>query len=223
MLFRSELDRQNIPCSPICGRNNVYFQASFKSYSLMILKCMPGSGGSAGSTLAVQEAIADFSPIAVIACGVAFGCKPEKEKMGDIMVSKQIWQYDPRKITEESIIRRGDKATASAPLLHRFSTAIASWGREHPDVPVHMGLIASGEVLVNSKDFLDELKQSEPEIIGGEMEGSGVLSAAERENCNWIVVKAICDWGAKKTDAYQPQSAQNAARYVLYVLDFFPL
>ena len=221
--FLDELDRQNIPCSPICGRNNVYFQASFKSYSLMILKCMPGSGGSAGSTLAVQEAIADFSPIAVIACGVAFGCKPEKEKMGDIMVSKQIWQYDPRKITEESIIRRGDKATASAPLLHRFSTAIASWGREHPDVPVHMGLIASGEVLVNSKDFLDELKQSEPEIIGGEMEGSGVLSAAERENCNGIVVKAICDWGAKKTDAYQPQSAQNAARYVLYVLDFFPL
>ena len=55
------------------------------------------------------------------------------------------------------------------------------------------------------------------------MEGSGVLSAAERENCNWIVVKAICDWGAKKTDAYQPQSAQNAARYVLYVLNLFPL
>lgn len=221
--FLDELESQNIPSSPIGGRNNVYFQANYKNCSLMILKCMPGSGGSAGSTLAVQEAIADFKPIAVIACGVAFGCKPEKEKMGDIMVSKQVWQYDPRKVTEESIIRRGDKATASAPLIHRFSSAIALWEQKNPDIPVHVGLIASGEVLVNSGNFLDELKQSEPEIIGGEMEGSGVLSAAERENCNWIVVKAICDWGAKKTDAYQPQSAKNAARYVLYVLNLFPL
>jgi len=221
--FLDELESQNIPSSPIGGRNNVYFQANYKNCSLMILKCMPGSGGSAGSTLAVQEAITDFKPIAVIACGVAFGCKPEKEKMGDIMVSKQVWQYDPQKVTEESIIRRGDKATASAPLIHRFSSAIALWEQKNPDIPVHVGLIASGEVLVNSGNFLDELKQSEPEIIGGEMEGSGVLSAAERENCNWIVVKAICDWGAKKTDAYQPQSAKNAARYVLYVLNLFPL
>lgn len=137
--FLDELGRQNILCSPISGRNNVYFQANYKNCSLMILKCMPGSGGPAGSTLAVQEAIADFHPVAIIACGVAFGCKPEKEKMGDIMVSRQVWQYDPRKETEESIIRRGDKATASATLLYRFSSAIASWELENPDIPVHMG------------------------------------------------------------------------------------
>jgi len=221
--FLDELKKQDVSCSPVGRKNNVYFQANYKQYTLMILKCMPGSVGPASSALAVQEAISDFKPVAVIACGVAFGCKPKKEKMGDIMISRQIWQYDPQKATEKAIIHRGDKATASASLLNRFSSAIALWEQEHPDISVHMGLIASGEVLVNSGDFLAELKQAEPEIIGGEMEGSGVLSAAERENCNWIIVKAICDWGAKKTDAYQPQSATNAARYVLYVLGLFPL
>jgi nucleoside phosphorylase len=221
--FLNELSKQEVVYSSIVGKNNVYFQANYKRYTLVILKCMPGSIGPASSTLAVQEAISDFTPSAVIACGVAFCCKPKKENIGDVMVSKQIWQYDPQKVTEDSVIRRGDKATASPALLHRFSSAIASWEQKNPDIPVHIGLIASGEVLSNSEDFLDKLKQSEPEIIGGEMEGSGVLSAAERENCNWIIVKAICDWGAKKTDDYQPLSAQNAARYVLYVLDLFPL
>lgn len=221
--FLDELTRKKTPYSAVVGKNNVYFRAEWKNHTLIILKCMPGSVGPASSTLAVQEAISEFKPAAVIACGVAFGCKPEKEHLGDIMVSKQLWQYDPQKVTETSIIRRGDKATASASLLQRFSSAVVLWEKANPDVSVHIGLLASGEVLANSDDFLAELKLSEPEIIGGEMEGAGVLSAAEREKCDWIIVKAICDWGAKKTDDYQPQSAQNAAQYVLYVLDLFPL
>lgn len=221
--FLDELTAQNISYTPVAGRGNAYYRANYKNHTLMILKCMPGSGGSAGSALSVQEAISDFNPAAVIACGVAFGCRRKKEKMGDIMVSKQIWQYDPKKEAGRSVIRRGDKASASASLLSRFSSAVVPWEKENPGISVHVGLIASGETLVNSRAFLNELKQSEPEMIGGEMEGSGVLSAAGRLNCNWIVVKAICDWGVKKTDAYQPQSAANAARYVLYVLSRFPL
>jgi len=221
--FLAELSHQNVSYTPVSRKSNVYFQAIYKNYTLMVLKCMPGSVGAASSTLSVQEAISDFNPAAVIACGVAFGCKPDKEKLGDIMVSKQVWQYDPRKKVGESNISRGDKVTASPILLQRFSSAIASWEEKNPDISVHVGLIASGEVLVNSRNFLKELKQSEPEIIGGEMEGSGVLSAAERENCNWIVVKAICDWAMNKKDDYQSQAAENAARYVLYVLDLFSL
>lgn len=221
--FLNELSREKIYYTAFSGKNNVYFRAKTKNHILVILKCMPGSVGSAASALSVQEAISELMPVAVIACGIAFGCIPEKENIGDIMVSRQLWQYDPRKEAEESVIHRGDKSSASASLLNRFSSAIAVWKQKRSNVAVHVGLIASGEVLSNSNNFLEELKQSEPEIIGGEMEGAGVLSAAERENCNWIIVKAICDWGARKTDDYQPQAAQNAAQYVLHVLDLFSL
>lgn len=217
------LDQQSIAYNPVSVGSNVYYQASLDNNNIYILKCMPGSVGSASSTLAVYDAINQLKPVAIIAGGVAFGCKKDKQKMGDILLSKQIWQYDPQKQTETQIIRRGDKATSSAALLNRFSSAIAKWERDYPNISIHTGLIASGEVLVNNPTFVEQLKQSEPEIIGGEMEGAGILSAAERKACDWILVKAICDWGAKKTDEYQPQAAKNAFQFIFYVLKEFPL
>lgn len=63
------------------------------------------------------------------------------------------------------------------------------------------------------------LREEFPDAIGGEMEGSGAYEAATLDNKpDWIVVKAISDWGYEKTNAKQPLAARNAAEFVIHVI-----
>lgn len=82
-----------------------------------------------------------------------------------------------------------------------------------------IGLMLSGEKLARHKNFRKKLLSIEPEAIGGEMEGTGVYSAAYRTKVDWILIKAISDWADNhKDDTYQQQAAENAARFILHVL-----
>ena len=62
----------------------------------------------------------------------------------------------------------------------------------------------------------------EPELIGGEMEGVGLISVAERYKKDWILVKGISDWGVGKTDTDQVFVARKTFRYVFQTIrDYF--
>ena len=77
----------------------------------------------------------------------------------------------------------------------------------------------SGEKLVNDPGFREWLLETEPEAIGGDMEGAGLYVAANEAKVYWIVGKLVCDWadGSKNDDA-QPLASNNAAQSVLHVL-----
>src|SRR2546421_3901122 len=179
-----------------------------------------GAGGPAGATLVVHEGIKALSPSAVIMVGIAFGLVPEKQHIGDILVSQQLMGYERQKIEQGSggkeIIRhRGDRVQASPRLLSRLRASIFDW----QEPKVHFGLVLSGDKLANHQNFRNKLLSIEPEAIGGEMEGTGVYSAAHRNKVDWILIKAICDWADEhKDDAYQQRAAENAARFLLHVL-----
>jgi nucleoside phosphorylase len=179
-----------------------------------------GAGGPAGATLVVYEGIKALSPSAVIMVGIAFGLIPEKQRLGDILVSRQLVGYELQKIEQgpggEEIIRpRGDRVQASPRLLSRLRASIFDW--QGPKV--YFGLMLSGDKLVNHKNFGNRLLGIEPGAIGGEMEGTGVYSAAHRNKVDWILVKAICVWAdGHKDDAYQQQAAENAARFIFHAL-----
>lgn len=176
-----------------------------------------GSGGMGGSILTISEAIRELSPKAVIMIGIAFGVDPEKQPIGQILVSRQILDYELQKIDNtDRIIPRGDRPQASARLINRFRDADLHWqGAE-----VKFGLVLSGSKLIDNVDFRDRLRQLEPEAIGGEMEGAGLYAAAAARQVEWILVKAICDYadGNKRQNkqANQAIAAQNAAQFVLY-------
>src|SRR5947209_13837156 len=117
---------------------------------------------------------------------------------------------------QEVIKPRGDRPQVSTCLLDRFGASIFDW----KGPKVHFGLILSGDKLINNKDYRDKLLGIESEAIGGEMEGTGVYAAAYRNKVDWILVKAICDWAdGNKDDAYQQLAAENAARFILHVLE----
>lgn len=78
-------------------------------------------------------------------------------------------------------------------------------------VSIHPGPILSGSKLVDDPKFKKQLLDQFPTAIGGEMEGSGLYSAASRNNTDWIVVKSVCDWAdGKKHKHYQELAAASA-------------
>jgi nucleoside phosphorylase len=160
--------------------------------------------------------------------GIAFGIDPEKQSIGDVLVSKQLMLYELQRVGTKDgnpkIIPRGDKAHASTRLLNHFRSADLSW--DESKCKVSFGLILSGEKLVDNIDFRQQLCDLDPEAVGGEMEGAGLYVACHDSRVDWILVKSICDWADgnknENKDSEQKLAAKNVASFVLYMLQKIP-
>lgn len=209
------------PNQPIKRRNiadKIYYDlGSHGGVPVFMVQSEMGTATPGGAVLTISQAIQDLRPQAIIMCGVAYGLRKDKQKLGDILVSKQLHYYDPQDVDREIGAQLGDRVTASVRLLGRFRDAELEWS----GAALYFGLILSGEKLVNDPIFRDKLRAIEPKAIGGEMEGAGLYAAANNNDVDWILVKAICDWadGEKMDDDVRPLAARNAAQFVLYVLE----
>ena len=166
---------------------------------LLLIKCEAGSGGVGGSLATLNDAVRDIKPYSIIMVGIAFGTRPDKQKLREVLVSKQMMAYDLKRVTEDpdgtvTITPRGDRTSASPRLYERFWAGSRDWTVSK----VHPGLILSGDTLVDSKSFKEQLLEKEPEAIGGEMEGAGLYVAAIKGHIDWIIVKAIVDSGREQ-------------------------
>lgn len=175
-----------------------------------------GTSGPGAASLTIQDAITLPRLDAVIMVGIAFGTRPDRQRLGDILVSSLLCMYEPQKCESGGqTTPRGPRVPAPTRLLDRFRSGDLDW----KGARVHFGPILSGEKLINDRSFLGKLLQQEPEAIGGEMEGAGLYAAAANARVDWILVKGICDWadGTKNDDA-QPVAACNAAEFTLHVI-----
>ena len=60
----------------------------------------------------------------------------------------------------------------------------------------------------------------EPEAIGGEREGAGLYAVSYKGKVDWILVKAICDWGdGTKQKHHQGFAAAAAVDLLAHVLN----
>jgi nucleoside phosphorylase len=198
-----------------------YYVGRIGSVDVVLTTCRAGSQTRDGSGLVTYEAISRVSPRAVVAVGMAFGGYTDKLKIGDVLVSTHVIPYEPSRIQSSGNIPRGGEHDAGTLLLNRFLEA-RGWTFQRDDgyaCQVRDGRILSGEKLVDSLEFKSELFATYPEAIGGEMEASGVYAASERWHISeWIIVKAVCDWGdGTKHKAHQPLAATAAIALVEHV------
>jgi serine/threonine protein kinase/nucleoside phosphorylase/outer membrane protein assembly factor BamD (BamD/ComL family) len=198
------------------GNKTYYNLGAHGGAPVFMVQSEIGTATPGGALLTVHQAIQDLQPQAVIMCGIAFGLRPDKQQLGDILVAKQLQYYEPQKVAlQQGQMPRGDRITSSERLLDRFRSGDNDW----QGAQTHFGLVLSGEKLVDDPAFRDWLLKTEPEAVGGEMEGAGLYAAARDAKVDWILVKAICDWAdGKKDDVAQPLAARNAAQFVLHVL-----
>lgn len=170
-----------------------------------------------GSADAVRSALERFRPKIVVSLGVAFGIDPEKQKLGDVLLSSGIIPYDVFNKDTNGIIslRSEDKcltheALSAWNVLMRSSSFPLEKNSERRSLideelkfKWQFGtMLSGGSVLSNDKKKKSLLeaaaKCGEEHIIGGEMEGIGIYSECSKPDIPCIVIKGICDWAAEK-------------------------
>ncbi|GAA3300456.1 hypothetical protein Dvina_04280 [Dactylosporangium vinaceum] len=186
---------------------------------ILLVQTGPGAVGPSAAAITAAALIQNVSPDYIILTGLCFGLRPERQALGNVVVSAQMRAIDHRKVldgidgTQQTLIR-GDLVSASTRLTQSF----AALEYNFTCTTVHHGTMLSSSTLVNSEQLVDELLRIDPEAQGGEMEGAGVYAAAAPEKTDWIIVKGICDWGHDKTDDAQRLAADNAAAFVVHVI-----
>jgi nucleoside phosphorylase len=202
--------------------SNTYFVGRLGAANVVLCMSDKGYGGRHGAHAVVSDMISTWRVCAIIAPGIAFGHEAKSQSIGDVLVSHKIIAYENQRIGVAGIVDRGDEPLAGGVLLNRFSN-VEGWSFLAPSgVPVerHVGPLLSGEKLVDNPEFKKSLFERHPTAIGGEMEGVGIAAAADRCKREWIIIKAICDWGdGTKESSHQEFAAAAAVSLVVHVLN----
>ncbi|MFI6391475.1 hypothetical protein [Nonomuraea sp. NPDC050540] len=182
--------------------------------TILLARSEPGTTATAGAMLTAQTLIEDLRPDYVILTGICYGLRKGPQRIGDVLVAGQLRVLDLKKIVDGESgpveIPRGARAEPSVKLLNACYAVDA--------VKPHIGVMLSGNTLLNSEEERNRLIAAHPDALGGEMEGAGVYAAAAKHRADWIVIKAISDWGVGKTKRHQARAARNAAEFVLHLI-----
>lgn len=207
---------------------NFYNVGKFGCYNAVHLELVDqASAKTNASILAVSNAIEAYHPDAVILIGVAFGAddgKGKRQIIGDVLVSKTVFDYESGVIREGKLLSDGIKAEAGKFLVNTFSAYSRTWKFDlaKRQAECFLGNILSGDKFVDDNEFKTQLLELEPLSYGGEMEGRGAYAACRNRDLHeWIIVKGICDWGDGKTNrrkqANQKLAAESATSLLMHI------
>lgn len=203
----------------VSAGNNTFHVGSFAGFAAVHVQCAAGSIGRDSATIVVAAAVERWKPPLVLMPGIAFGKSPRKQLIGDVLIANEVVHYEPFREGAKRIARG---AHSRATPVARDRAVNLRWSQHRSDgrrVRARVGQMLSGEKLVDSIEFKARLFADFPEAIGGEMEGAGLASAAEAAKIEWLLAKAICDWGnGKKSDKYQKEAAKLSVRFMEHLL-----
>ena len=109
------------------------------------------------------------------------------------------------------IVLRGARPDASPRLMSHFrGFSQTKWKGQR----VRIGVMLTGEKLVDNVDYRKQLVKFESEAEGAEMERAGLYVSSYDNKVDWIVTKAICDLadGDKGVDKGSPYQMRNIVR-----------
>lgn len=188
----------------VVERGCYYYIGSFGQYN--IVHVQSPKMGSVNCSNTVRSALEHWSGIRVtFMIGICFGIDRTKQRIGDIIVSENIIPYEIKRISKNEDIPRGTHIPANEFLVNAFKSQRITWKNENGKL--NIGLVLSGEKLVDNIEFRNALLKEHPTSLGGEMEGAGLAEACSKKQIPWILVKSICDFadGDKGTNKDENQ------------------
>jgi len=186
------------------------------------------SMGTISAANAVTDTIVHWNPRYVLMVGIAGGIPQDDLDLGDVLVAEQVVGYDYGKVTDQGIKPRDHVYPASALLLDRIrnfwdsawtqQVNVARPANTKRAVPKRfVGLIASGNRVIASAEFREQLTRRWPKLLAVETESEGVFAAVfDRPNIRGtLVIRGISDMADEcKSDAWQEYAANAAAAFV---------
>jgi nucleoside phosphorylase len=215
---------------PHIGGGRAYFDLGYiHGRRVALVKVAMGAATVGGSISTTLRILPHLNPRFLIMVGIAFGVDESKQSIGTVLISRKVLGYEQQRVgtAEDGIARinvqRGSITDASPELVSLLEAATGVWN----EAPIEIGLMLSGEKLVDNVDFREDLKLiADGEAIGGEMEGVGLVVATAEKPTPWVIVKAICDWadGKKSEQKKERQmlAAKNAVSLVFRALQIVP-
>lgn len=223
------------------GRAFTYFDlGQVGTFRVMAVKTEMGPFAHDGSAAHAILAKTETKASSLVSLGMAFGTSPKEQNPGDIVVSKILLPYDNRRVYSESGEVKTDYGTVKPYLAKQSLIVILSnfAARTEWRSRVNIGALLTGGARIQCSAYRDELARNLSDhgevVIGGEMEGVGLLSASDPGDPCWIIVKGISDFAdesradlseaaKKEFKRHRALACENAARFVLSAFkDFDP-
>lgn len=183
-----------------------------------------GPGASAAKAVRFKEVTGARG---MISLGMAFGIDRQSQKHGDVLVANTVLPYDNRRVQDvddKPTYRYDEKWRpfgASAPLLEMLESCYLATEK---NLRVSFGALLSGGARIHSERYrnmlIEQTAHCGEQVIGGEMEGAGLL-AADVDEPSWVIVKGISDFADERDEnfpEYRSLACRNAASLVLKAL-----
>lgn len=190
-----------------------------------------GGVGRVDSALATISTLRTWRPRYVVLVGVAGGFRAQGVRLGDVIVSTEIVDYNLGKIRSEDIELRPRRTVPSARMLKAARSVAAgaryqsAQDRSSSAPAVHFGPVASGDFVVASGGFVERLLRAERRLLGVEMEAAGVIAAIahQRSQVELLVVRGIADLSDEsKSDDHMAEACSSAAQFAVEMLRKLP-
>jgi nucleoside phosphorylase len=179
------------------------------------------------SAVRVQRAVSAFDPAAILAVGICWGARDEdpdpakRQRIGDVLIARQIKDTGSKRVKDGQTSYPGQQADSSGSLVEALQTVLPEWQTKDPERHrVDSGLLVSEPTLFNDKPARDAVA-NKLGALGGEMEGAGILRWAHELKVDWLLIKAICDWGYKKDNANKQADQEFAAKQAATLVRHF--
>lgn len=206
------------------------------SYKVIVMSLL--GMGRIQAAMATADAIQSWSPRYVILIGIAGGIKSRGIKIGDVLVSDQVVDYEQQKITPYGQDVRWDVQRADARMLNATNNftdsnwkTLISIKRPGTGTPkIHIGPIASGDKVVAFGDIMIKYKSVWPKLIGVEMEASGAATAVFQspEKPGFFMIRGVSDLAdenknTKDVEKWRSYACEVAAAFTVSLLQSGPI
>ena len=201
-------------------------------YSVAVLTLL--SMGRVEASLATSDAIRRWSPRYVLMVGIAGGIGDEGVKVGDVLLSSQVIDYELQKVTAEGESIRYSGHRADPRLLDAaqnmepedWQSEILVKRTDDNEPECLVGPVATGDKVVARKALLDKLRADWPKLVGIEMEAGGAAAAAfqSAQNPGFFMVRGVSDLADEhKGDDWREYACDVAAAYTIALLKSGPV
>jgi len=197
----------------------------------VVLICLRGMGRLQAS-IATAAAIREWHPRYVTLVGIAGGIAAKGVKLGDVLVSDEVVDYELQKLTAGGDEIRWNVYQANARLVataRDFTSnnwqKLAETKRPAGGTPQrHIGPVASGDKVIALGKALAQYQQRFPTLLGVEMEAAGVAGACFQaaNPPGFFMVRGVSDLADEEKDAqsgvWRSYACDVAASYAVELL-----
>lgn len=189
--------------------------------------------GNPKMALEAERAIKFLNPDVVFLVGIAGGRKPQKVKIGDVLIVTRTYSYESGIIVEKDFFKSREKGgsldnglieIAKGEARNRDWLAFTS----HKDdiYNVISGAVASGEKIIASSNssVANWIDKSSQDALAVEMEGIGLTTALHAlNNVRGLIIRGISDMLDGKEEHYskggRELAAENACAFALQIIN----